>query len=41
VGLWLRWRGHDPLERSRDASRASYWVAVQPQRSTQSYFKQF
>lgn len=41
VGMILRWRGHDPMERRFDPLRASYWVARQDRRDVSSYFKQY
>jgi hypothetical protein len=41
IGLALRWSGRDPLQRSREPGRPSYWVPAHPPRPSQSYFKQF
>jgi hypothetical protein len=41
VGLLFRVLGRDPLERSFQADRKSYWVDLPEPRDQRSYFRQF
>ena len=41
VALVLKMLGHDPLERSTDPSRNSYWVRCQQADTPNRYFRQF
>jgi MFS family permease len=41
AGVLLRLLGKDPLERTLERDRASYWTATRGPRSKRSYFRQF
>lgn len=41
TGLVMRLLGHDPLHRSFDPSATTYWNDARPQRSRESYFRQY
>jgi hypothetical protein len=41
IGMVMRWRGQDPLERKIDRGQVSYWKARPPSPSSERYFRQF
>jgi hypothetical protein len=41
IGALLRLSGTDPMQRALDKSQTSYWSVPRPQRSKESYFRQF
>jgi uncharacterized protein YjeT (DUF2065 family) len=41
IGALLRWTGHDPMQRSFDRGKSSYWIAARSKRPKSSYFHQF
>ena len=41
IGVWLRWRGQDPMERSRDPKSESYWKKRPPAGAASTYFRPF
>ena len=41
IGLVMRWRGVDPLERSIDRNRPSYWIPREETVDKSRYFRQF
>ena len=41
IGLILRLRGYDPMQRRFDRSAKSYWTPREQEEGTERYFKQF
>jgi hypothetical protein len=41
IGLLMRWFGHDPMCRRRDAKATTYWVPRNPTTDVRRYFRQF
>jgi ABC-type uncharacterized transport system permease subunit len=41
IGLAMRLIGYDPMTRRPDSSRSSRWIAREPRRGPESYFRQF
>ena len=41
IGLVMRLIGYDPMTRRPDPGRSSRWVAREPRRGPESYFRQF
>ncbi len=41
IGLFMRWRGRDPMQRHWDSQAESYWVPHDSKKTLEDYFRQF